>query len=47
MDKDELLKALNDLHEMVEHIEDEIYRVRQSLFALIDDAELYLVDAES
>jgi len=38
---------LKELHETVEQIEDEVYKVRQDLFALINDVELYLVDAES
>ena len=44
MDKDELIKRLNDLHEKVEQIEDEMYRIRQDLFGLIDDVEIHLVD---
>lgn len=47
MDKDELLRALNDLYEAVEQIEDDIYKVRKDLFSLIDDVEIHLIDAES
>jgi len=47
MDKDELLKALGDLYEVIAQIEDDIYKVRQDLFSLIDDVEIYLIDAES
>lgn len=47
MDKDELLKSLSDIYESVLNLEDDIYKVRQDLFSLIDDVEIHLIDAES
>ena len=47
MDKDEILKALSELREKAEQIEDEVYQLRLGILSLIDDIELYLVDAES
>lgn len=47
MDKDELLKSLSDIYEFVLNLEDDIYKVRQDLFGLIDDVEIHLIDAES
>lgn len=47
MDKDELLKALKALWDYIDNISDEVDDAKNSLSNLIDDVELYLVDAES
>ena len=47
MDKDELLKELNSLIDELDKIDIAIERIRYYLNNIINDVELYLVDAES
>lgn len=47
MDKETILKELNKIMDELFEMEDKVGKLRQDVFSLIDDIEIYMIDAES